>query len=183
MIIWWYMIYSLEMIDCLKWLSDLASVTLWRLNASIVVSTQKLHADRFMFCTYACGFCESHVSGIWSFDEVEQHLAPILRISYRISILGQLARAPRRRLRFVRSWELRKAPGGDNFVVDVAALAAEVGGGGLGGDSRVAPREKTWKQLEDAKAMVATWQGFSILSFWGDRNHIIANQKQRPLNL
>eukprot|EP00434_Breviolum_minutum_P018890 symbB.v1.2.016660.t1/scaffold1250.1/size128898/2 len=48
-----------------------------------------------------------------------------------------------------------KAPGGDNFVVDVAALAAEVGGGGLGGDSRVAPREKTWKQLEDAKAMVA----------------------------
>lgn len=34
------------------------------LNESIVVSTQKLHADRFMFCTYARGFCESHVSGI-----------------------------------------------------------------------------------------------------------------------
>ena len=49
---------------------------------------------------------------------------------------------------------LRKAPGGDNFVVDVAALAAEVGGGGLGGEARVAPRETVWKELEEAKAAV-----------------------------
>ncbi|CAK8996510.1 unnamed protein product [Durusdinium trenchii] len=45
-----------------------------------------------------------------------------------------------------------KGPGGENFVVDVAALAAEVGGGGLGGEARVAPREPTWPELEKAKA-------------------------------
>ena len=117
------MIYDIFLGD--DWLSEV-TLPIWQVwhcdafNASIVVSTQKLHADRFMFCTYACGFCESHVSGIWSFDEVEQHLAPILRISYRISILGQLARAPRRRLRFVRKlrteesarwWQLRGGRG------------------------------------------------------------------------
>ncbi|CAK8994716.1 unnamed protein product [Durusdinium trenchii] len=49
-----------------------------------------------------------------------------------------------------------KGPGGENFVVDVAALAAEVGGGGLGGEARVAPREPTWPELEKAKAAVAS---------------------------
>eukprot|EP00913_Durusdinium_trenchii_P029191 g27366.t1 len=49
-----------------------------------------------------------------------------------------------------------RSPGGENFVVDVAALAAEVGGGGLGGEARVAPREPTWPELEKAKAAVAS---------------------------
>ena len=51
----------------------------------------------------------------------------------------------------------RKAPGGDNFVVDVAALAAECGAGvGVGGgDARVAPRQAQWPQLDAAKAQVA----------------------------
>lgn len=35
---------------------------------------------------------------------------------------------------------LRKGPGGENFVIEVAQLAAEVGGGALGGDTRVAER-------------------------------------------
>lgn len=48
-----------------------------------------------------------------------------------------------------------KAPGGENFVVDVASLAASCGAGVGGGDARVAPREKTWTQLEEAKAKVA----------------------------
>eukprot|EP00439_Symbiodinium_sp_Y106_P057822 s1675_g8.t1 len=47
-----------------------------------------------------------------------------------------------------------KAPGGDNFVVDVAALAAERGGGYGGGEMRVAPRELVWPELEAAKAAV-----------------------------
>jgi len=46
----------------------------------------------------------------------------------------------------------RKAPGGENFVVDVASLAASCGAGVGGGNARVAPREKTWTQLEEAKA-------------------------------
>lgn len=53
---------------------------------------------------------------------------------------------------FLFSFSPRKGPGGENFVVDVAALAAECGAGVGGGDSRVAPREATWPELEAAKA-------------------------------
>ncbi|CAJ1447365.1 unnamed protein product [Effrenium voratum] len=48
-----------------------------------------------------------------------------------------------------------KGPGGENFVIEVAQLAAEVGGGALGGDTRVAERVAKWPELEAAKAAVA----------------------------
>lgn len=49
-------------------------------------------------------------------------------------------------------------------MVDVAALAAEVGGGGLGGEARVAPREPTWPELEKAKAAALLSQKAALLT-------------------
>lgn len=62
-----------------------------------------------------------------------------------------------------------KQDNGDNFVVNVAELAAESGCAAMGGASdnppRVAPRESTWAALEEAKKVLADAKPASSQSF------------------